>query len=945
MRLFAMVAVALGAVSSWAAPVHEWRFDADHVDAAGAVTAVSGDTPGAVSGPARVVTAGFGALVFDGTENTVRAAGVSVDGATLSVETWVLSTTVDGSANIASTYDGYDGFTLSREGDRFAFSVGAGRRGSVAQAISGEALLADEWYYVVGTFDGARTRVFVNGQEFGKSEEVDSPSAGADDLDLVIGGSGSGPGGRLFSGLIHELNIYDHAASTGDMRGRMSAKRVTLPSPPREVFGPYLEIAGPFVEFVARDTIRVTWHTDRPMTSVVEFVADGRKVAHVGLVPTGGDGVNTDHEVLVPGINDERVYAMRIKGSTDDGMTHVTQAFEFDSTFNYTLHHRAGSRGAFQGDEHASGIALAERILEKTTTRAGYCLVLGAGSSALAYGLARGTNLKVVVIDPDRARVAAAREALDAAGVYGDRVSVMRAGYDSLPFGPYFANIVVAAAMGVPGARASASEVYRVLRPYGGVAYIGGATATRATLEAWISEAGITAAPSEWDDAEGVYWTHTRPALPGAGEWSHQYGSANNNACSEDELLKGDVDVLWFGRPGPRPMPDRGPRNPAPLSTNGRLFVQGNRVFFGIDAYNGTVLWSFQAPHVRRSNMPRGSSNQAAADDHLYLAAGPHCYAINAQTGERDLLFTIPERQYRGVEMEWGYVGVVGDTLLGSATPLHGNYLGDQGEWFEGDSDADVGKVTSEYMFALDRHTGEELWRYDEGVFVNTTITVLDDAVHFVETRDATRKPNVSGRLADLPGDVGITAISLTTGLEQWSVPTALNVNRYMLYLVAGDGVLVATGSDKDKQYRTYGFSAADGAPLWDHAEVTKKTHHSGHLDHPVIVKDRLYVNKHIFALYSGEVLDVDEFDFHGCGVMSASLDTIFRRYEYHGMWDLATGVRKEIRGVRGGCWLGMLPAAGLLLAPEQSAGCSCTHSIQTSVAYIPKSRWSGDEL
>ncbi|MEO2004131.1 MAG: LamG domain-containing protein, partial [Candidatus Poribacteria bacterium] len=174
---------------------------------------------------------------------------MSVDGATLSVETWVLSTTVDGSSNIASTYDGYDGFTLSREGDRFAFAVGAGRRGSLAQAISGEALLADEWYYVVGTFDGARTRIFVNGQEFGKSDEVDSPSPGADDLDLVIGSSGSGAGGRLFSGLIHELNIYDHAASAGDMRGRMSTKRVTLPSPPREVFGPYLEIAGPFIEF------------------------------------------------------------------------------------------------------------------------------------------------------------------------------------------------------------------------------------------------------------------------------------------------------------------------------------------------------------------------------------------------------------------------------------------------------------------------------------------------------------------------------------------------------------------------------------------------------------------------------------------------------------------------------------------------------------------------
>ena len=43
--------------------------------------------------------------------------------------------------------------------------------------------------------------------------------------------------------------------------------------------------------------------------------------------------------------------------------------------------------------------------------------------------------------------------------------------------------------------------------------------------------------------------------------------------------------------------------------------------------------------------------------------------------------------------------------------------------------------------------------------------------------------------------------------------------------------------------------------------------------------------------------------------------------------------------GIRSGCWLSMIPAGGLLLAPETSAGCSCTHAIQTSIGYIPKRR------
>ena len=45
-----------------------------------------------------------------------------------------------------------------------------------------------------------------------------------------------------------------------------------------------------------------------------------------------------------------------------------------------------------------------------------------------------------------------------------------------------------------------------------------------------------------------------------------------------------------------------------------------------------------------------------------------------------------------------------------------------------------------------------------------------------------------------------------------------------------------------------------------------------------------------------------------------------------------------QFEGIRSGCWLGLIPAGGMLLAPETSAGCSCTHSIQTSVGYLPRS-------
>ena len=116
-----------------------------------------------------------------------------------------------------------------------------------------------------------------------------------------------------------------------------------------------------------------------------------------------------------------------------------------------------------------------------------------------------------------------------------------------------------------------------------------------------------------------------------------------------------------------------------------------------------------------------------------------------------------------------------------------------------------------------------------------------------------------------------------------------------------------------------------------------KKGHHTGQLAHPTIVGDLVYFNKHTYQLKTGEVMGVHDFDWHGCGVMSASNHTVFSRYEYHGMLDLKTKKRTEFLGVRSGCWLSLIPSGGLLLAPETSAGCSCGHSIQTSIAYVPK--------
>ena len=274
-------------------------------------------------------------------------------------------------------------------------------------------------------------------------------------------------------------------------------------------------------------------------------------------------------------------------------------------------------------------------------------------------------------------------------------------------------------------------------------------------------------------------------------------------------------------------MPDRGPRNPAPLYANGRMFVLGNRVLFGMDAYNGTILWSLHAPELRRSNMTRDSSPMAAAADRLYVAIGAHCHALDAGTGERALKFSPPVSNPADGPFDWGYVAVVGDLLIGSVTARDAGYLGDDGEWFEGDGDADAAKVVSRRLFALDRHTGAVKWVHD-GLVVNSTIAIAEGTVYLIEQREGTPRLHRGRLMGDLPSPMHLVALALDGGEERWARPNDFHQCRFMLYLSAGKERLIVCGSDRGKVYHTYAFSRDHGKLLWELHDKDRKGHHSG---------------------------------------------------------------------------------------------------------------------
>jgi len=278
--------------------------------------------------------------------------------------------------------------------------------------------------------------------------------------------------------------------------------------------------------------------------------------------------------------------------------------------------------------------------------------VFGCGDGHLAHELAKRSRLRVIAVDTDAERVAAARNMLIAAGVYGSRVAVHHVdSLNELPFVGEFANLVVSAS--------AAAEAVRVLRPGGGVLCIGTprqAPARKLSKQEMQNLLGKTnVEPKLTDGASGRWARYVKPPLDGAGEWSHQYGLADNAAYG-GETLRGarttyEFGVQWVGRPGPRYQPDRSGRKPAPLAVNGRLFGQGRNRIVAIDAYNGTILWSLEIPLFARFNIPRDTGNWCADGEHVFAVVKNRCWQIDAATGRVVCTHDV----VRGRRKEWAY--------------------------------------------------------------------------------------------------------------------------------------------------------------------------------------------------------------------------------------------------------------------------------------------------
>ncbi len=525
----------------------------------------------------------------------------------------------------------------------------------------------------------------------------------------------------------------------------------------------------------------------------------------------------------------------------------------------------------------------ARAILDAAGASGGLIVHVGCGAGRTTAKLADGGRFLVQGLTADAAKVPAAREAVRKAGTYG-AVSISAFDGRRLPYIDNLANVVVLDRAG----DVTADEALRVLAP-------GGVLCRRA----------------------GGKWTARRKPRPdGIDDWTHFLHGPGNNAVADDEKVAPPQGMQWLAGPRYARHHDRMSSVSASVSAGGRVFTildeapdvsiltppEWNLV--ARDAFNGLLLWRrpiaewFHHLHGLKSGPAHLPRKLVAVGDRVYvtLKIEGKVHALDAATGET----------VRTYEQTAGTSEIVCE---GGALFLC--------------------RTGAPALLAVEADSGKLLWKHDGPVLRGTLGVGGGRAVFFADDR--------------------IVALDRATGEPLWRSEPVPRAKSYPLrftptLVLAGDVVLFAGGEFAAKGNRSWkvdkpdtltALDAATGKRLWtaDHplsgyassedllvidgvawyGETT-----SGHAVGTVTGRD----------VRTGKV--VSEFDpdvktywfHHRCYRSKATTNYLLTSRTGVEFVDVAEKSWSVNHWVRGACLYGVMPANGLLYAPQHPCAC-----------------------
>ncbi|MCK4646878.1 MAG: PQQ-binding-like beta-propeller repeat protein, partial [Candidatus Aminicenantes bacterium] len=194
-----------------------------------------------------------------------------------------------------------------------------------------------------------------------------------------------------------------------------------------------------------------------------------------------------------------------------------------------------------------------------------------------------------------------------------------------------------------------------------------------------------------------------------------------------------------------------------------------------------------------------------------------------------------------------------------------------------------------------------------------------------------------------------VTCLDAVTGKRLWEKPMDFTgCGGDGMGSAYHDGVLLFFGNMGDhdawrfkngslRWRRLTVLEAKNGAVLWSRP--------INYRVRPVIVGDQIFIEPRACDLRTGEIKMRSHpitgkqvpWEYlrpgHTCAVSSASAHALFYRSSSTAIYDFSEDNGLALfGGIRPGCWISMIPANGLLLFPEASAGCTCSFPLRCSL-------------
>ena len=593
----------------------------------------------------------------------------------------------------------------------------------------------------------------------------------------------------------------------------------------------------------------------------------------------------------------------------------------------------------------------AERIAAVAGSPAGYAVVNGLADLAAVQELATNTAFHLIAFDRDADLCQSAREELFDAGLLGERIEVHHGDFANSGLPPYLANLIVHFGEPPADTRQLASllrATHRSLRPYGGTAVLLQASDSIDQALKTIIAKGDFAEVEISRDKDVTVLRRAGP-LPGAAPWTHHNGDSGNTLTSLDANVKAPLGLLWFGGPSHQGVLPRHGHGPTPQVIGGRLFLEGADMLRAVDVYTGRLLWQRELPGVglyydntgHHAGAGAIGGNFASTDTGVFVAYGTKCLQLDPATGATVKQFALPP-DASGKNPIFGYLSISDGRLIAGSSPMlpfTRSRAGDKSDelysrFGEG----------SQRLVAFDIETQKVLWTRDAHYnFRHNAIAVGNGRV-FCMDRMTEQRLAFLKRRGRVPAEpFTLLALDLETGDTIWETPEGV-FGTWLSYSAQHDLLLQAGSSYRDRSRDEVGsgmtvYRGSDGEVLWHHEQ--------SYGGPPMINGDKIITQRNAFELLTGKPLQKRDlltgvempWKFtrnYGCNSAIGCTNLLTFRSAAAGYFDLqgnsGTG---NLGGFRSSCTSNLIPADGVLSAPDYTRTCECSYQNQCSLALI----------